>query len=433
MNGTDFGILSQTFSRTFYVINTGTAPLHFINDPAITITTVSGRESAFEIINQPERADVSAGTAASFVIQFTPSSIDFTTIDQAIISVSTTKGDDFQFNIQAGSRDPDLRPTLIDSFTVTGELDTNSGPIVMGIAGDPLPGPATNNGTIIGVEPTEASNTGFRTTTITVTNTSSETLNFATNVDGSIVTVVDSQSALSVTQPSVTTLAPNASTNFNLTYQPEATSTLTTLGEVTFAFETAANVSDAPFRFLVEGRPLTPNIELSGNNLTILNGDLEVSNEDGTDFGTVIAGDAPAITSSFQVTNTGSANLVIDAIDFTLDGAESPSAEFTITNPTIFPLNLTPGETQVITVSYDPRANETPSGEGRYTGVITLRPNESARRFIDNFLFAVSVQQIGANLDLFGTNRDELVEISDFTPFNFEALRVSGAGARAGQ
>jgi len=93
-----------------------------------------------------------------------------------------------------------------------------------------------------------------------------------------------------------------------------------------------------------------PEINLQGNNITIVDGDITPSASDNTDFGNVNPGNI--LNKTFTIQNTGPGNLIVSGINFTGTNA----GRFTLVSAPSFPLTIAPNGSQTITVQFAPVA-----------------------------------------------------------------------------
>ena len=91
----------------------------------------------------------------------------------------------------------------------------------------------------------------------------------------------------------------------------------------------------------------TPEINIQGNGITILDGDSSPSTTDNTDFGDVNLN--YPLDKTFVIQNSGNANLSISGIS---TSQIYYSTEFTLVNPPTFPLSIAAGGSQTITVRF---------------------------------------------------------------------------------
>lgn len=106
-----------------------------------------------------------------------------------------------------------------------------------------------------------------------------------------------------------------------------------------------------------------PEIDLQGNAISIINGDITPSTTDNTDFGNVLAGTTTSKT--FVIRNTGFSNLSISGISFTGINA----SDFMVTAAPSFPWNIAPNNSQSFTVQFLPMA-------GTRTATLNITSND---------------------------------------------------------
>ncbi len=94
-----------------------------------------------------------------------------------------------------------------------------------------------------------------------------------------------------------------------------------------------------------------PEINLQGNNVTILNGSPTPSATNNTDFGTVFKGSPQS--KPFVIQNAGPGPLIIKGINFTGTNA----SEFTLVGAPSFPISIAANSTQTITDQFSPQAS----------------------------------------------------------------------------
>ena len=132
----------------------------------------------------------------------------------------------------------------------------------------------------------------------------------------------------------------------------------TKAGEISFA----TNDSDEnPFNFQITGTVLpAPEIAVLGNDIAIADGDTTPSTSDGTDFGSVVQGEA-AVSRAFTVRNDGTELLTL--------GAVTVPTGFTLTEG--LSVSLASGESDTFTVQLESAA------PGTYSGEISFATNDS--------------------------------------------------------
>jgi uncharacterized delta-60 repeat protein len=189
------------------------------------------------------------------------------------------------------------------------------------------------------------------------------------NEGGSTLTLgaVTVPTGFTLTEGLSTSLAAGASDTF--TVQLDTATAGTKSGEISFATDDS---DENPFNFTVSGtvQAPAPEITVLGNGVIIADGDATPDATDGTDFGSVIQGEA-AISRTFTVRNDGSAVLTL--------GEVTVPAGFTLTEA--LASSLDPGASDTFTVQLDAATTGTKSGE------VTFSNNDEDE---DPFNFAIT-------------------------------------------
>ncbi len=142
-----------------------------------------------------------------------------------------------------------------------------------------------------------------------------------------------------------------------------------------------------------------PEINVTGKGVTIVDGDNTPSTADNTDYGNV--NKTVAVNKTFVVRNSGNVPLTISAIN--VSGAQS--AEFTVTAPTVFPVNINANDSANITVRFMPMAN------GVRNAKVEIVNNDYNER---NYDFAVTGNSVSPKIDVQGNNN--AINNGDITP-----------------
>lgn len=316
---TDFGSTGVTggqVARTYTLTNPGSANAILTGTPLVAISGAHAGD--FSVTSQPANATIST-FARTFVVRFDPSA--------------------------AGLR------------TATVSIDNNvagKNPYTFAIAGTgTVPAPeinVTGNGQAItsgDVTPTTADHTDFGSVgvgdgafarTFTVQNTGVAALTLGANA----VTIGGADAArFSVTAQPATSVAASGSTTFTVAFDPDA------LGVASATLSIANDDADeSPYTFAIEGTGIAPEINVTGNGLTILTGDTTWQAADGTDFGSVNI-DGAQLTRDFIIQNTGTQTLNLGTITIALPD------HWSLTNN---PANsgIAPGGTATLSVRFDP-------------------------------------------------------------------------------
>jgi hypothetical protein len=122
----------------------------------------------------------------------------------------------------------------------------------------------------------------------------------------------------------------------------------------------------------------TPEIDVTGNNITIIDGDITAGPANNTDFGTVLKNATQ--TRSFSIVNKGFGLLTVSNISFTGTNA----TEYTLFNAPTFPLSIPSSGSQTITVQFKPTA------DGVRNATINIANNDA-----DEATYDFAVQGIG--------------------------------------
>jgi hypothetical protein len=124
--------------------------------------------------------------------------------------------------------------------------------------------------------------------------------------------------------------------------------------------------SESTYDFALKGMGISfPEINMIGNGVTILDGDITPGSVNNTDFGTVLKGQDK--TQTFVIQNTGLGILAVSGITFTGTNV----GEFTLVSPPTFPLNITTGNNQTISVKF------TPTAKGIRTATINIASSDT--------------------------------------------------------
>ncbi|MBL7690231.1 MAG: choice-of-anchor D domain-containing protein [Flavipsychrobacter sp.] len=111
------------------------------------------------------------------------------------------------------------------------------------------------------------------------------------------------------------------------------------------------DADEATFDFAVRGTgQYLPEINVKGNGISIIDGDITAGSANNTDFWSVNTGSSN--TRNFVVQNTGLGTLSVTGVTFT----GSSSAEFALVSAPSFPLSIAPGDSQTVTVRFSPSA-----------------------------------------------------------------------------
>ncbi len=272
--GTDFGSaqeLSIGPSHTFTVRNDGGSTL--------TLGTPSLPAGYF--ISEGLNSTLAPGASDSFSVQLQTGSIG---VISGQVSISTNDSDENPFNFQITGTITARSQELEGSYNGTLIVDGDSTPT-------PLEG--TDFGSV------QQGQTG-PSRVFTVRNTGGLTLTLGS---------VSVPSGFTLVNGLVTSLAPDASDDFTIQLNTGSSGTFS--GQVSFS---SNDGDENPFNFQITGTvtppPQVPEIYVSGNSVSISDGDTTPTTSDGTDFGSVLQGQV-GLTRTFTVRNDGTAALTL--------------------------------------------------------------------------------------------------------------------------
>ena len=352
-NATDFGenYTGSTFSQTYTIQNTGTATL------TIGAISFSGTGAANFSITTPPSATVAVGGSTTFVITFSPLTAGIKTATISIVNNDTNENP-YNYNIRGTGIDLGAAQEIeiIGNAIVIPDNDISPSSTDWTVLGDSFIGtPITKTYTI--------RNAG--TTTLTI-----GTISFSgTNATEFSVTTLPSASVLG-----------GSSTTFVVRFLPTAAGTRNAAISII-----NNDATENPYNFSIQGNGITavatPEIDVQGNTISIINGDNTPSLIDATDFGTNQILTNPQ-TKIFTIRNYGGSNLnltggtlvsISGSSDFTLTTA--PSTPVVSLGSTSFSIQFNPGslgvKTALITINNnDPNENPytfTIQGEGIQT------------------------------------------------------------------
>lgn len=178
--------------------------------------------------------------------------------------------------------------------------------------------------------------------------------------------------------PSKSTLSAGESVNFEITYS--ATKNGQSNAMITIA---GNNVVKKDFTFAIKATGISSEIEVTGNNLPIANGDYKTVLYNNTDFDGVKIGDP--IVRNFVIKNSGMTNLVIDGL--TANGI----GDFTITDLTSFPVTVASGGYRNFGVRFNP------ASEGLSKATIAIKNNDLDESTFEFVVSGMGTKNYGLN------------------------------------
>ncbi|PZO30543.1 MAG: hypothetical protein DCF13_03150 [Flavobacteriaceae bacterium] len=340
---TDFGSVnaaSGSVVRTFTIQNTGSAALN-ISDAYLLDGT-----SGFSITSAPA-SSVAASGSTTIQVTFDPSSagtfndelvIESDDADEAIYTFAIT-GVGFvatpEINVQGNSVsivDGDTTPSTAD-HTDFGSVTTSSGSVVR---------------------------------TFTIQNTGTGTL----TLDATPVVLLNGTHFTVTAQPSSTTVAPAGSVTFQVTFDPSANGAL---NDTVLIGSNDADEGVYTFDITGFGIAPQPEINVTGNAVSIVSGDVTPALADHTDFGSV--GATNTIVRTYTIQNTGDAPLVLGSPAVLLDQVDGfsvtqqPTSPVGVGSSTTFQITFAPSVAGVDTNTVLIDSND--ANEGTYSFAIT--------------------------------------------------------------
>ncbi len=141
-----------------------------------------------------------------------------------------------------------------------------------------------------------------------------------------------------------------------------------------------SDVTESLYDFALKGMGVdSPDINIKGNNVNIVDGDMTPGTTNHTDFGSIFTG--TNVTKTFVIKNLGHGNLVVSAISFTGIYA----SEFTLVGGPTLPLAI--ADSYVLTVRFSPTA------PGVRSAVVNVTSNDA-----DEALYDFAIQGTGLAL-----------------------------------
>ena len=193
-------------------------------------------------------------------------------------------------------------------------------------------------------------------------------------------------------------IASNSSTSFDIRFIPLSEGLKTATVSIT-----NTDSDENPFTFDIRGNGTTPEIEIEGNNVVILSGDVTPTATDYTDFGSedVLTGSQAQI---FTILNTGNADLILTNPGTYIDITGDHAADFTVTSAPITP--IASNNSTSFTITFDP------GGEGLRQATLSIASND-----LDEDPYTFKVQGIGlASPEIVVVGNNESIADGDATP-----------------
>jgi len=354
---TDFGGVDVTTGiivRTFTVENTGTGSLTLSGTPLVNITGTTASDFTLTVV--PTSPVVAIGST-TFQITFDPSAAGTRTATLSIANNDTDENP-YTFAIQGGGI------ILMPEINVKG----NSVSIV---SRDVTP--SITDHTDFGIVNVTDS-TIVR--TFTIENTGAGALTLLGTPLVNITGTNASDFTLTVVPTSPVAVA--GSTTFQITFDPSAAGTRTATLSI------ANNDADEnPYTFAIQGSGivLAPEINVKGNNVSIISGDVTPSVTDHTDFGDAYITLGTSVR-TFTIENLGNSSLTLSGTPLiNITGANS--SDFTVTTAPTSPIPGAGNSTFEITF--------TPSGLDNRTALVSIANNDA-----DENPYTFTIQGVGS-------------------------------------
>ena len=352
---TDFegaAIGGGTVDRTFTVTNSGAAALTLDGTPKVAL---SGTHAAdFTVTAQPSSPVALGGGTTTFTVQFGPSVAG---LRSATVSIDNNDLDEdpYTFAISGTGLAPEI------FMTGNGQNIVN---------GDPTP--SLTDHTDFG----DANVTGGTVDrTYTVSNGGTANLLFT---DSPEVVITGTHAAdFTVTAQPTNPLIPSGLSPITVQFNPSA------IGLRSAPVSMANNDSDEnPFTFAIQGTGIgVPQIDITGNSVSIPNGDVTPSPTDDTDFGSFVI-NVGTKTNTFTINNAGSGDLTLGVVtvsagDFSV--ASQPTSPVAAIGSTTFTITFGPSallgaQTATVSVTHDGTNTATPY-TFNITALVTVTPS----------------------------------------------------------
>lgn len=386
---TDFGstnVNGGTVVRTFTIQNLGNDNLILTGTPRVAL---SGADAAsFSVTAQPVTPIAAAGSQ-TFSVTFDPSASG---VKNATVSIDNNDSNEnpYTFAIAGTGAAPEIAVSGNSVNIANGDVT-----------------PSTTDHTDFG---SVAISGGIVNRTFTIANTGGVNL----VLSGTPRAALSGAGAahFSVTAQPSTPVASSGSTTFVVRYDPSATGAHA--ATVTIANDDS---DENPFTFAIAGSAVEPEIDVKGNNVNIVSGDVTPSSADHTDFGTAnVSGGF--VNRTFTIGNTGGASLVLSGNPkAAVSGAGA--AHFSVTTQPTTPV-ASSGSTTFI-VKYDPSAS------GAHSATISIANDDSDE---NPFTFAISGTAVEPEINVKGNSID--IASGDTTPSTADHTDFGNVDATSG-
>jgi hypothetical protein len=323
---TDFGsvcVASGTNANTFTITNSGSAALNLTNNPRVTL---GGTHASDFTLTTDASTPVASGGTTTFTITFNPSAPGLRT---ATVSIANDDADEnpYNFSIQGTGTAPEM------------DVSGNGVPIADGDA-TPSTADDTDFGSVNVASGTNAN-------TFTITNSGTCELNL-TGIPRVTIGGIHASDFTLTTDASTPVPPGGGTTTFTITFDPSASGLRT--ATVSIANDDA---DENPYNFSIQGTGTGPEMDVSGNGVSIADGDDTPSTADDTDFGSLLVASG-SNANTFTITNSGTAALnLTNNPRVTISGTHA--SDFTLTTDASTPV-ASGGGTTTFTITFDPNA-----------------------------------------------------------------------------
>ncbi|MDB4533472.1 choice-of-anchor D domain-containing protein [Vicingaceae bacterium] len=318
---TDFGnvFVLATNPNIFTIENTGASVLNLTGVPNMVFISGANADQ-FSVTAQPSGSTIAGPGSDNFTITFAPTSSG---LKQAEVFIYNDDADENPYNF------------AISGTGVSNEIDvTGLGFSITDGDNNPIVGDDTDfGGSVVG-------NPVVHTFTI-------ENLNAGPNLNitGITTTGANSGDFLVSGIPLPNSIPGSNNTTFDVTFTPSATG-------VRFAEVTIDNDDDDenPYNFTIQGNGITPKeINIEGNNISIVDADQTPSTTDDTEFGSISTA-AGSIKNTFTIYNLGGEDLTISGISFA-NGTHFASSGYSL------PIVISGGSLDTFDITFDPSSD----------------------------------------------------------------------------
>jgi hypothetical protein len=345
---TDFGsadIAGGSVTRTFTVKNTGSGALALTGTPLVAL---SGPNAADFYVKTLPLASLAAAGSTTFQVTFDPSAAG---ARGATVTIANGDADENPYDF-----------SILGTGTIAPEINLLGNGLAI-VNNDATP--AATDHTDFGSADVAG---GTVTRTFTIRNTGSGPL----TLSGAPLVAVGGVNAadFTVTALPSDSVAPAGSTTFQVTFDPGAS------GARLATLSIASNdANESAYVFTIRGTgAVVPEIDISGNGTSIVDGDTTPAAEDATDFGTAdIAGGT--VTHTFTIHNSGSGALSLSG---------TPRVALGATNAADFKVAVLPTGSVAAGASTTFQITFNPSGPGARVATVSIPsndPNENPYNF----------------------------------------------------